>query len=91
MIDQGLNTHAFINMSTYIVRLDSHQHHESANVYEALVFLQHDMIMLKVIQQGLHVMVDLDENRQYEVELNEINVIIKKFLMISLSVTKRKC
>jgi hypothetical protein len=75
MIDQGLNTHAriyiFINMSTYIDQLDSLQYREFANVFEALVFLQHDMIMLKVIQHELNVMEDLDENRQYEVELKK--------------------
>jgi hypothetical protein len=58
-------------MSTYIDQLDSHQYREFANVFEVQVFLQHDMIMLKVIQHELNVMEDLDENQQSEVELKK--------------------
>jgi hypothetical protein len=54
-------------------RLDySHRHREYANVYEALVYLQHDMTMSKVNQHELSVTEDLDESRLYEVELNVI-------------------
>ncbi len=70
-------------MSTYIARLDSHQYREYANVFEALVYLQHDMIMLKMNQHELHVRVDWDGNQQYEEELNEP--------IIVLSLINRKC
>ena len=50
-------------------RFDSRRHRERANVYEALVYLLHDMIMLMMCQYERKVMVDWDENRQYEVEL----------------------
>lgn len=66
-----IHIYIFINMSTYIDRFDSYQRREYANVFEVLVYLQHDMIMLKVIQHELNVMEDLDESRQYEAELNK--------------------
>ncbi len=59
----------FINMPTYVDRLVSHQDHEYANVFEALVYLLHDMIMLMMNQHELNVKEDWDENRQYEEEL----------------------
>jgi hypothetical protein len=54
-----------------MVRFDLHRHLECANVYEALVYLQHDMIVLMMYQYELRVTGDLDENQQYEVELKE--------------------
>ena len=70
MIDQGIeHIRIFINMSTYVVQLDSHQDHECANVFEASVYLQHDMRVLMMNQHELNVMEDWDENRQFEVEL----------------------
>ncbi len=62
-------------MSTYVGRLDSYHDHEYANEFEASVYLQHDMIMLKVTQHELNARVDSDDNRQYEEELKKKNFV----------------
>lgn len=73
MLDQGLNTHWLINMSTYESRhVDFHRNHECAIVFVVSVFLQRDTIVLKQCPIELRLMEDSDGNRLFEVELNEI-------------------